>query len=95
MSLAIFFLNSDYCPERTVYSFVNRNFMYLDLCHADFIHSCLNIFYTNANTFLNKLNEIRLIIWVSCHDVVVITEVLSKNSHIGVSKSVFSKKIIR
>ena len=71
-----------------MYSFVNRNFIDFCLCRADFIHSRLMILYTNADTFLNKQIELRLIIEASCHDVVVITEVLSKKSRFCVNKSV-------
>ena len=88
MSLVIFAPNSDHCPQRTVHSFVNSNFKDYDLCRTDFIHSCLKIFYTNADTLLNKLNELRLITEASCHDV-VITEVLPKNCRFCASKSVF------
>ena len=89
MSLVIFVPNNDHCPQRTVYSFVNSNFMDFYLCRADFIHSRLKIFYINADALLNKLNELRLIIETSCHDVTVITKVLLKNSRLGVGKSVF------
>ena len=79
MSLVIFVTNSDHCPQRTVYSYVSSHNDF-DLCRVDLIHSCLKIFYTNADTLLNKLNELRLIIEASCHDVVVMTEVLPRNS---------------
>ena len=69
--------------------FVNSNFNDFDLCRADFIQSRLKIFYTNADTLLNKLNELRLIVEVYCYDVVVITEVLPRNSRSCVSKSIF------
>ena len=81
MSLVIFVPNSNHCPQRTVYSFVNSNFMILIYV--------LEIFYTNADTLLNKLNELRLIIEASCRGVVVVTEVLPKNSRFCVGKSAF------
>ena len=52
------------------------------------LYSHLKIFDTNADTHLNNLNELRLIIEASCYDVVVITEVKTKNSCFCVSKSV-------
>ena len=88
MSLVIFVPNSDHCPQRTVYSFVNGSFRHFNSYRADFIYSCLKIFCTNADALLDKLNELRLIIEASCHDV-PISEVLPKNSRLGVSKSVF------
>ena len=39
MSLVIFVPNSDHCPQRTVYSFVDSNFRDFDLCRSDFIES--------------------------------------------------------
>ena len=59
MSLVTFVANSDHCPQRTVYSFVNSNFKDFELRCADFIHSRSKIFYTNCDTYLNKLNELQ------------------------------------
>ena len=72
-----------------MHSFLNSNFKDFDLCRLNFIHSHLNIFYANADTLLNKQNELLLILDASCHDDVVITEVLPKNSRLCVSKSDF------
>ena len=47
------------------------------------------IFYKNTYTLLSELNTIQLIVDDSCYDVVVLSEVLLKNSHFGVSKPVF------
>ena len=58
---------------KTLYSLINSNFEDFSLCRADFMQSRLKIFYTNADALLNMLNELRLILEVSCHHVVVIT----------------------
>ena len=89
MSVVIYVPNSDHCPQRTVYSFVNSNVKDFNLYVANFIHSHLTFSYTNADTLLNKLNELRLIIEASCRDVVVMTEILPKNYRFRLSKSVF------
>ena len=89
MSKVTFVPNSDHCPQRTVYYFVNSNFKDFDLCRADLIYSRLKNFYTNADTRINELNELRLIIEASCYDVFVRKEVLPKNSRFRVSKLVF------
>ena len=57
MSLVIFLLNSDHCPQRTEYSLLMSNLSDFDLCREDFIHCRLKIFYTNVDAFLDKLNE--------------------------------------
>ena len=89
MGLVIFFPNSDHCPQRAVYSFVNCNFKDFDLCREDFAQNRLKIFYINADTLLDKQSEPRLILEASCYDVVVITEVLPNQFFIWMVTSCF------
>ena len=53
------------------------------------LYSHSKILYANAAALSNKLVELQLIIEFSCHDIAVMTEVLPKNSHFYVCKSVF------
>ena len=68
---------------KELFSFVNIDFMDLDLCRVDFMHSHLKLLYANADILSNRPNELRLIIEASYQ------EVLSINTCFVVSKSVF------